>query len=106
MTTKAKAIQTLYRAGRITKEGVKQAVDNGIITKADYFTITGEGYPEPVIPEVIPEETTESIPNEVFDTTSETIPDVEQEMVPETIPEEQEKIIEVVEETTEEEITE
>ena len=44
MSVKAKAIQTLYRAGRITIEGVKQAVVNGIITEEQYFEITGKQY--------------------------------------------------------------
>jgi hypothetical protein len=44
MSTKAKAILTLYRANRITKEGVRQAVESGIITTEEYYTITGEYY--------------------------------------------------------------
>lgn len=44
MTTKAKAIQTLYRANRITIEGVRQAVADGVITEHEYFLITGEYY--------------------------------------------------------------
>lgn len=33
MSAKAKAIKTLYKANRITVEGVKQAVVDGIITQ-------------------------------------------------------------------------
>lgn len=44
MSMKAKAIRNLYRANRITLDGVKQAVANGIITKAEYQQITGEEY--------------------------------------------------------------
>ena len=44
MSAKAKAIRTLYRAKRITIEGVKQAVADGIITEAEYQEITGEVY--------------------------------------------------------------
>lgn len=44
MSVKAKAIRTLYRAKRITIDGVKQAVVNGIITEYEYQTITGEQY--------------------------------------------------------------
>lgn len=44
MSNKAKAIQTLYRAGRITIEGVKQAVVNGVITEEEYAEITGKEY--------------------------------------------------------------
>lgn len=44
MSAKAKAIKTLYRAKRITVEGVKQAVEDGIITAEQYTEITGEQY--------------------------------------------------------------
>lgn len=44
MTAKAKAIRTLYRAKRITIEGVRQAVEDGLITAEEYETITGEAY--------------------------------------------------------------
>lgn len=44
MSVKAKAIRTLYRAKRITLEGVKQAVAECLITEAEYKTITGEVY--------------------------------------------------------------
>lgn len=44
MSVKAKAIRTLYRAKRITLESVKQAVNDGIITKEQYTEITGEQY--------------------------------------------------------------
>lgn len=44
MSVKAKAIRTLYRARRITIDGVKQAVVDGIITESEYQTITGEVY--------------------------------------------------------------
>lgn len=44
MSIKAKAINTLYRAKRITIEGVKQAVADGIITEFEYAQITGEQY--------------------------------------------------------------
>ena len=44
MSVKAKAIRTLYRAKRITLDGVKQAVVDGLITEAEYKTITGETY--------------------------------------------------------------
>lgn len=41
---KAKAIKTLYRAKRITLDGVKRAVKDGIITTAEYAEITGKSY--------------------------------------------------------------
>lgn len=44
MTKKAKAILTLYRAKRITLDGVKKAVKDGIITETEYKEIAGEIY--------------------------------------------------------------
>ena len=44
MNVKAKAIKTLYLANRITLDGVKQAVVNGVITKEQYTEITGKEY--------------------------------------------------------------
>lgn len=44
MSARAKAIRTLYRAKRITLDGVKQAVVDGIITEFEYAEITGEQY--------------------------------------------------------------
>lgn len=44
MSARAKAINTLYRAKRITLDGVKQAVADGIITEFEYAQITGETY--------------------------------------------------------------
>ena len=44
MSVQAKAIRTLYRAKRITLDGVKQAVVDKLITAAEYKTVTGEDY--------------------------------------------------------------
>lgn len=44
MNNIAKAINTLYKAKRITIDGVRQAVVDGVITKAEYTLITGENY--------------------------------------------------------------
>jgi hypothetical protein len=44
MTAKAKAIKTLYKAKRITLDGVKQAVIDGVITVKEYTEITGKDY--------------------------------------------------------------
>lgn len=44
MSAKAKAIRTLYRAKRITLDGVKQAVVDNIITTEEYKEITGVDY--------------------------------------------------------------
>lgn len=48
MSAKAKAIRTLYRAKRITIEGVKQAVVDGLITMNEYKMITGREYVQEV----------------------------------------------------------
>ena len=42
MSVQAKAIRTLYRAKRITLDGVKRAVADKLITEAEYKEITGE----------------------------------------------------------------
>lgn len=44
MSVKAKAIRTLYRAKRITLDGVRQAVVDKLITAAEYKTVTGKTY--------------------------------------------------------------
>ena len=44
MSARAKAILTLYRAKRITLEGVKQAVVDKLITEVEYKAITGKTY--------------------------------------------------------------
>lgn len=44
MNAKAKAIKTLYKANRISLDGVKQAVINGVITEEQYTEITGKDY--------------------------------------------------------------
>jgi hypothetical protein len=44
MSVKAKAIRNLYRAKRITLDGVKKAVADKLITEAEYKEITGEIY--------------------------------------------------------------
>lgn len=44
MSARAKAIRTLYRAKRITIDGVRQAVEDIIITTDEYKKITGEEY--------------------------------------------------------------
>ena len=44
MANKVKAIKTLYKAKRITLDGVKKAVADKLITEADYKEITGENF--------------------------------------------------------------
>ena len=39
-----RAILNLYKRGRITKDGVADAVKKGIITAEEYASITGEKY--------------------------------------------------------------
>ena len=46
MNVKAKAIKNLYRIGRISIEGVRQAVLTNIITKEEFKLITGENFEE------------------------------------------------------------
>ena len=45
MSPKAKAINNLYKRGKITIEGVAQAVKDGTITPEEYEMITGVYYP-------------------------------------------------------------
>ena len=42
MSVQAKAINTLYKAKRITLEGVKVALLNKIITESEYAEIVGK----------------------------------------------------------------
>lgn len=44
MSAKAKAINTLYKVKRITIEGVRKAVVDGVITEAQFVEITGQEY--------------------------------------------------------------
>ena len=44
MSVKAKAVRTLYKAKRITIDGVKKAVSDGLITEDEYAMITGKSY--------------------------------------------------------------
>lgn len=44
MREKAKAVYTLYKTNRIDLNGVKKAVKNGIITRAEFQAITGMSY--------------------------------------------------------------
>ena len=44
MKVSVNSIRILYRAGKITIEGVRQAVDRGWITAEQYAEITGEEY--------------------------------------------------------------
>lgn len=37
-------LKRLYDCGKLTKDGLKNAVENGLITADDYTKITGERY--------------------------------------------------------------
>ena len=44
MSARAKAMANLFRRGKVTKDGLKQSVIDGVITAAEYEEITGEAY--------------------------------------------------------------
>lgn len=44
MSIKAKAMRNLYNKGRITVEGLRKAVEDGVITAEEFAQITGETY--------------------------------------------------------------
>ena len=44
MSIRAKALANLYRRNKVTKDGLKQAVADGVITAAEYEIITSEVY--------------------------------------------------------------
>ena len=44
MSARAKALANLYRRNKVTKDGLKQAVIDEVITTAEYEAITGETY--------------------------------------------------------------
>lgn len=44
MSASARAMANLYRRNKVTKDGVKQSVVDGVITAAEYQEITGEAY--------------------------------------------------------------
>ena len=44
MSARAKAMANLYSRNKVTKDGLKQAVEDGVITAAEYTEITGEAY--------------------------------------------------------------
>ena len=41
MSAKAKALQNLYKRGKITREGLLKAVEDGVITQEEYVMIVG-----------------------------------------------------------------
>ena len=44
MSIKAKVLKRLYDRGKVTKDGLRQSVADGVITDGEYLTITGEAY--------------------------------------------------------------
>lgn len=44
MSARARALANLYRRGKVTKDGLKKSVADGVITAAEYEEITGEVY--------------------------------------------------------------
>lgn len=44
MSARAKALANLYRRGKVTEDGLKQAAADGVITREQYKDITGEDY--------------------------------------------------------------
>ncbi len=44
MNPRAKALQNLFRRGKVTIDGVRKAVADGTITAAEFKLITGEDY--------------------------------------------------------------
>lgn len=44
MSVRAKAMANLYRRKKITKDGLKQSVADGVITAAEYEKITGKTF--------------------------------------------------------------
>lgn len=44
MSTKAKALENLYRRNKITEDGLRKAVFDGVITEAEFYEITNKIY--------------------------------------------------------------
>ena len=44
MSAKFRILKKLYDAGKVTKDGLRQAVQDGVITADEYEQITGEPY--------------------------------------------------------------
>lgn len=42
MSSRAKVLQSLYRRGKVTKEGLLRAVADGTITEDEYSMIVGD----------------------------------------------------------------
>lgn len=44
MSVKARVLKRLYDRGKVTKDGLRQSVADGVITAGEYAEITGEVY--------------------------------------------------------------
>lgn len=44
MSARAKALQTLYKRGKVTIEGLRKAVVDGVITPEEFKLIAGTDY--------------------------------------------------------------
>lgn len=44
MSPKAKALLNLFRRGRISIDGLRHSVSDGVITAEEFFLITGQEY--------------------------------------------------------------
>lgn len=42
MSKKAKILQKIYNIGKVTKEGLRKAVSDGVITEEEFELITGD----------------------------------------------------------------
>ncbi len=42
MSSRAKILQKLYRQGKVTLEGLRQAIEDGVIPAGEFEQITGE----------------------------------------------------------------
>lgn len=47
MSARAKAISNLYKRHKISIDGVRQAVSDGVISAEEFFEITGEPFDAP-----------------------------------------------------------
>lgn len=45
MNAKVKALESLYRRKKITKDGLKKAVVDGVLSAEQYKELTGEDFP-------------------------------------------------------------
>lgn len=44
MSRKAQILDKMYKQGKVTIDGLRQAVEDGVITEAEFEEITGENF--------------------------------------------------------------